>query len=65
MPSPKSRDLTRTVRVDLKDYLYLHKLAGEDRAIKEAVRELVETHKEINDIEIEEYEPVFEGQDNE
>lgn len=45
------RDRTKTLRVDLKDWLFIDELAGEGTPLREAVSELVKTYKEYGDME--------------
>lgn len=42
---------SKTVRVDIKDWLYLYDMVGDEAPMKEAVRRCVEAHKELKEME--------------
>lgn len=47
---------TRTVRVDIDQWLYLYEIVGDERPMKEAVQECIDAReemKELDDIELE------------
>lgn len=45
---------TKTIRVDIEDWLYVYKMVGDEQPMKEGVHELIETHKEVESIDIDE-----------
>lgn len=49
--SRTQRDRTKTMRVELEDWLYIDRLAGEGTPLRKAVSELVKIHKEYGDME--------------
>lgn len=42
---------SKTVRVTMRDWLYLYELVGDERPMREAVSEVIEAHKELEEME--------------
>jgi len=42
---------TKTVRVTIDDWLYLYRIVGDERPMKEAVSEVIKAHKEVKELE--------------
>lgn len=45
------RDKTKTLRVSIKDWLFLDEMAGQGTPLSEALHELIENYKEYGDME--------------